>query len=59
MRLIEATGLHTSDLFTNEEFPCVKVQANNARRLKTSNSKRITPLTGISLWAADRVNKQS
>jgi hypothetical protein len=42
MRLSEATGLHTSDLFTNEEFPYVKVQVNNARRLKTSNSKRIT-----------------
>jgi len=58
MRLSEATGLHTSDMFTNEEFPYVKVQANNARRLKTSNSKRIIPLTGVSLWAANRIKKQ-
>ena len=58
MRLAEATGLHTSDLFLDEQFPYLKVEANNARRLKTSNSKRIIPLTGISLWAAIRVKAQ-
>ena len=58
MRLSEATGLHTNDLLTNEGFPYVKVQANDARRLKTSNSKRIIPLTGISLWAAYRLKEE-
>jgi len=59
MRLGEATGLHTSELFLDVDYPCLQVKPNSARRLKTNNSKRIVPLAGISLWAAKRVKEQN
>ena len=55
MRLSEAAGLHVSDIHLEHEFPYVEVRPNKARRLKTSNSKRIIPLVGDSLWAAQQV----
>ena len=55
MRLSEATGLHVSDIHLEHELPYVEVRPNKARRLKTSNSKRIIPLVGDSLWAAQSV----
>ena len=55
MRLSEAAGLHVSDIHLEHEFPYVEVRPNNARRLKTSNSKRIIPLVGNSLWAAQQI----
>ena len=55
MRLSEAAGLHVSDIHLEREFPYVEVRPNKARRLKTSNSKRIIPLVGDSLWAAQQV----
>ena len=59
MRLGEATGLHTSELFLDVDYPYLQVKPNSARRLKTNNSKRIVPLAGISLWAAKRVKEQN
>ena len=55
MRLSEAAGLHVSDIHLDREFPYLEIRPNKARRLKTSNSKRIIPLVGDSLWAAQRV----
>ena len=55
MVLSEAVGLHVSDIYLDHKFPYVKVRPNKARRLKTSNSKRISPLVGDSLWAAQQV----
>jgi integrase len=55
MRLSEAAGLHVSDIHLEHEFPYVEVRPNKARRLKTANSKRIIPLVGDSLWAAQQV----
>ena len=55
MRLSEAAGLHVSDIHLEHEFPYVEVRPNKARRLKTSNSKRIIPLVGDSLWAAQQI----
>ena len=55
MRLSEAAGLHVADIHIDHEFPYVEVRPNKARRLKTSNSKRIIPLVGDSLWAAQQV----
>ena len=55
MRLSEAAGLHVADIHLDHEFPHVEVRPNKARRLKTSNSKRIIPLVGDSLWAAQQV----
>ena len=55
MRLSEAAGLHVTDIHLDHEFPYVEVRPNRARRLKTSNSKRIIPLVGDSLWAAQQV----
>ena len=55
MRLSEAAGLHVTDIHLEHEFPYVEIRPNTARRLKTSNSKRIIPLVGNSLWAAQQV----
>ena len=55
MRLSEAAGLHVSDIHLEHEFPYVEVRPNKARRLKTSNSKRIIPLVSDALWAAQQV----
>ncbi len=55
VRLSEAAGLHVSDIHLKDEFPYVQVRPNKTRRLKTSNSKRIIPLVGDSLWAAQKI----
>ena len=55
MRLSEAAGLHVADIHLDQKFPYVEVRPNKARRLKTSHSKRIIPLVGDSLWAAQQI----
>lgn len=55
MRLSEAAGLHVSDVHLEHEFPYVEMRPNKARRLKTANSKRIIPLVGDSLRAAQQI----
>ena len=54
MRLSEGAGLHVTDIHLEHVFPYVEVRPNKARRLKTSNSTRINPLVGESLWAANK-----
>ncbi len=55
IRLSEAAGLHVSDVHPEHDIPYIEVRPNKARRLKSSNSKRIIPLVGDSLWAAQQV----
>ena len=55
MRLSEAAGLHFSDLYLEHELPHLEIRPNKARRLETSNSKRVIPLVGDSLWAAQEI----
>ena len=58
MRLSEACGLLTSNIFLNCEIPHINLVAHPWRRLKTGASSRQIPLVGTSLWAAKRVVKQ-
>ncbi|WP_169053171.1 tyrosine-type recombinase/integrase [Falsirhodobacter xinxiangensis] len=51
-RLGEVTGLHVGDVVTDGEFPHIRVQWNEDRRLKTQVSIRSVPLCGDALAAA-------
>ena len=55
MRLAEAAGLAKDDIKLDATVPHVVVQPHPWRRLKTSGSERVVPLTGQALWAAERV----
>lgn len=55
MRLAEAVGLAREDIHLNVEIPHIVIQEHPWRRLKTSSSSRKVPLTGASLWAAERI----
>ena len=55
MRLSEAAGLMLSDINLNTEIPYINLIPHPHRRLKTSSSKRLIPLVGLSLWAAKRL----
>lgn len=55
MRLSEATGLLIDDLNIEGDIPHVIVQSHPHRSLKTKSSKRLIPLIGASLWAANQL----
>jgi integrase len=55
MRLSEAAGLLWDDIVLSGDVPQVHVRPNAIRRLKTTSSERVLPLTGNSLWAAKRL----
>jgi integrase len=55
MRLSEATGLMTSDINIDSQYPHISIKPHPHRQLKTMSSQRIVPLVGQSLWAAKRV----
>ena len=55
MRLSEAAGLILEDIHLDEDVPYIDLKPHLHRRLKTASSKRIIPLTGLSLWAAKRL----
>ena len=55
LRLGEAVGLLKSDIKIDGSIPHLIVQEHPHRRLKTKASKRLVPLVGYSLWAAQRV----
>ena len=55
MRLSEAAGLMISDINLDAEIPHINLAPHPHRRLKTSSSKRLIPLVGMSLWAAKRL----
>ena len=54
LRLSEATGLLVEDVKLDNPVPHIIITPNHHRRLKNSGSERIVPLSGISLWSAQR-----
>ena len=58
MRLAEAAGLHIDDICLDGAIPHVIVQEHSWRRLKTTSSRRVIPLVGASLWAAQRIIRE-
>lgn len=54
LRLSEATGLMTEDVYLDADVPYIAVRPNEARGLKTKGSNRNVPLVGASLWALER-----
>ena len=59
MRLAEAAGLSMSDFNLQGDIPFVEVRPHRWRSLKTSASVRVTPLSGMALWAAQRILQQA
>ena len=59
MRLAEAAGLSLSDFNLQGDIPFVEVRPHPWRRLKTSASARVIPLSGRALWAAQRILHQA
>lgn len=55
LRLAEAAGLLLDDIKLDADIPHIVVQEHPWRRLKTSGSKRLVPLAGASLVAAQRL----
>lgn len=55
LRLAEAAGLLMADIKFDHPVPHIMIEPNSYRGLKTSSSKRIVPLVGASLWAAQRI----
>ena len=58
MRLAEAAGLSVSDFNLQGDIPFVEVRKHPWRSLKTSASARVIPLSGMALWAAQRILQQ-
>jgi len=58
MRLAEAAGLSVNDFNLQDDIPFVKVRPHPWRSLKTSASARVIPLSGMALWAAQRILQQ-
>jgi integrase len=59
MRLSEAAGLMTQDIYLDAEVPYISLKPHPHRRLKTASSERNIPLVGMSLWAAKRLKQHS
>ena len=59
MRLAEVAGLSLSDFNLQGDVPFVEVRPHPWRSLKTSASARVIPLSGMALWAAQRILQQA
>ncbi|SER75676.1 Phage integrase family protein [Tranquillimonas rosea] len=59
MRLAEAAGLLIDDIKLDATIPHVVLEQHPWRRLKTDGSRRLVPLVGSSLWAAQRIVEES
>ena len=59
MRLGEAAGLLIEDIHLDATVPHIAITPHPHRPLKTSSSKRLVPLVGCSLWAAERLVKNA
>ena len=59
MRLAEAAGLSMSDFNLQGDISFVEVRKHPWRSLKTSASARVIPLSGMALWAAQRILQQA
>ena len=58
MRLSEALGLVWSDIELDHEYPHINLVEHPWRQLKTSGSKRLVPLVGVSLEAVKVMHQQ-
>jgi integrase len=54
-RLAEIAGLPLEDIHVNAEVPYIVIQPHPWRSVKTAESQRQVPLTGMALWAARRI----
>ena len=59
MRLSEAVGLVWGDMVIDHQFPHINLVPHPWRPLKTSGSKRVVPLIGVSLQAIKIMHQQS
>ena len=59
MRLSEALGLVWNDIKLDHEYPHINLAPHSWRHLKTSGSKRLIPLVGVSLDAVKIMHQQS
>ena len=59
MRLAEAAGLSLDDFNLQGDIPFVEVRKHPWRRLKTSASARVITLSGMALWAANRILQEA
>jgi integrase len=59
LRLSEALGLVLDDIVLHTDIPHLIIQEHPWRRLKTASSKRLVPLVGSSLWAANRIARKT
>ena len=59
MRLSEAVGLVWGDVVIDHQFPHINLVPHPWRPLKTSGSKRVVPLIGVSLQAIKIMHQQS
>ena len=59
MRLAEAAGLSVSDFTLQADIPFVEVRKHPWRSLKTSANAGVIPLSGMALWAAQRILQQA
>ena len=57
IRLSEGAGLLVKDFHLNEKIPYVRIRPHPWRKLKTASSERDVPLTGLALWAAQKIVK--
>jgi integrase len=55
MRLGEAAGLRLTDIKLDAPIPHIDLRPHPWRSLKTRGSRRLIPLVGSSLWAAERL----
>ena len=55
MRLVEAAGIRHTDIKLDAPIPHIDLQPHPWRSLKTRGSRRLIPLVGTSLWAAERL----
>ena len=55
MRLSEAIGLTSEDFKLDSDVPHLVIKPHQWRPLKTKASRRLIPLVGASLWAAQQV----
>ena len=59
MRLSEALGLVWNDVQLEHEYPHINLVPHSWRPLKTSGSKRLVPLVGVSLEATKVMHRQA
>ena len=59
MRLAKATGLSLNDFTLQADIPFVEVRKHPWRSLKTSANAGVIPLSGMALWAAQRILQQT